>query len=331
MVSDPSISAFSWGAEGRAAAGAGRTMARAGSSALAGPAGTRCPAVRPIVTSRVATFATVRTWPASRLRPTLPARRAAGAETAAPAATRARASTHAGGTAADAREVIAAASADGGHRDAAPGQPGAEEVAGVGQATAEGRLAPGQLDGGLRVGLSFQVAEHDRPAEPLGQSRELLVHRDEPIVDVGGLAGGDEVGQFAHDALAAVRPRSVAAGLHGHPVRHAVQPAADGVAAPDRPRLADQEQERRLEGVLDLGRAVQDGVADAQDHRPVPHHQRRERRLVATREVALQELAVGQAGDRPRLEQPVNLPQRGPQANAGHVVPSRRNSVSIPY
>ena len=185
-------------------------MARAGSSALAGPAGTRCPAVRPIVTSRAATFATVRTWPASRVRPTLPARRAAGAETAAPAATRARASTHAGGTAADAREVIVAARAAGGHRDAAPGQPGAEQVAGIGQATAEGRLAPGQLDGGLRVGLSFQVAEHDRQAEPLGQSRELLVHRDEPVVDVGGLAGGDEVGQVARRSRSrrSVRDRS---------------------------------------------------------------------------------------------------------------------------
>ena len=41
------------------------------------PAGTRCPATRPIVTSRVTTFATVRTWPAIRPRPTLPASRAA--------------------------------------------------------------------------------------------------------------------------------------------------------------------------------------------------------------------------------------------------------------
>ena len=125
-----------------------------------------------------------------------PARRAAAAETAVPrgrpAATRARASTQPGGTAAVARDAIAAARAALGHGDAAPGQPGVEQAAGVGQAAAEGRLAPAQLEGGLRVGLALQVAEHDRLAEPLGQPRELLVQRDAPIVVRRGLTGRDE-------------------------------------------------------------------------------------------------------------------------------------------
>ena len=69
-----------------------------------------------------------------------------------------------------------------------------EQAAGIGQATAEGRLAPAQLERGLGVGLPFQVAEHQRLAQPLGQPRELLVQRDAPIIVAGALSRGDRVG-----------------------------------------------------------------------------------------------------------------------------------------
>ena len=112
-----------------------------------------------------------------------------------------------------------------------------------------------------------------------------------------GLTDHDEGGQIAHAALLKTLPRSLEDGLDGHASRHAMQPTPNGVSPPDRARLADHYQERRLERVLDLGRIVQDAAADAQDHRPVPHHQCLECRLVTARQVSLQELAVGQPLD----------------------------------
>src|SRR5262249_41229952 len=51
-----------------------------------------------------------------------------------------------------------------------------------------------------------------------------------------------------------------------------------------------------LEGVLGVRMASQDAAADAPDHRSVPAHQRGEGGFLAALDVALQELAVGQAG-----------------------------------
>ena len=55
--------------------------------------------------------------------------------------------------------------------------------------------------------------------------------------------------------------------------------------------------------------------ADVQDHRPVPAHQRGERRLaggIAPRDEPLQELPVGQSGNRTALEERPDLPDHGP-------------------
>ena len=54
------------------------------------------------------------------------------------------------------------------------------------------------------------------------------------------------------------------------------QPAAEAVLAPDRPSLADEDQEGGLEGVLGVVGVVEDRAADAQHHRPVPLDQGRE-------------------------------------------------------
>jgi hypothetical protein len=55
-----------------------------------------------------------------------------------------------------------------------------------------------------------------------------------------------------------------------------------------------QDEERGLEGVLGLVGIVQKAPAHAQHHRPVPPHQRRERRRVLGNHKALQEVLIGQ-------------------------------------
>ena len=57
---------------------------------------------------------------------------------------------------------------------------------------------------------------------------------------------------------------------------------------------------------------AEDAPADAQDHRPVPRDQSGERRLVAFGDEPLQELAFGQAGDRPPVENVLQLLEHGP-------------------
>ena len=71
-----------------------------------------------------------------------------------------------------------------------------------------------------------------------------------------------------------------------------MQPVAEDGPRSERGGLADQDEERGLEGVLGVGVVAQDAAADAQDHRAVPAHQRGEGRLVAPAEELLQELAV---------------------------------------
>ncbi len=61
---------------------------------------------------------------------------------------------------------------------------------------------------------------------------------------------------------------------------------------------------------------TQELSADAEDHRPVPRHQRDERRIpgrVAAGGEPLQQLPVGQTGDRATLEERLDLPDNRPR------------------
>ena len=104
-------------------------------------------------------------------------------------------------------------------------------------------------------------------------------------------------------------------GAGRRPVRHRVEPGAEGVPDPEAGGLLDQDQEGRLERVERVVGVGQPGATDAQDHRPVAVHQRRERqfrRLAPVVREPLQQLAVGQVADHADVEQRADLPQDGP-------------------
>src|SRR5262249_8144328 len=91
------------------------------------------------------------------------------------------------------------------------------------------------------------------------------------------------------------RPR-----LQGGAEGDAVQPAAEQLAPPDGPRLAGQDEEGGLEGVLRVGSVGEHAAAGGEDHRPGPPDQGRERPLVAPGDEALQQPGGAEAGgDRP--------------------------------
>ena len=132
-------------------------------------------------------------------------------------------------------------------------------------------------------------------------------------------------------------PRRIRRGTHGDPPRDAEQPVADRIAAADGRGLADQQEERRLEGVGRIVRIAQDPPADAQDHRPVPLQQRREGRLgfrrVVPAEEPRQERTVAEVTDRTHA---VEHPELTGQDAAGSFTIHRenpfepRNPVSVP-
>ena len=96
--------------------------------------------------------------------------------------------------------------------------------------------------GGLLVGVSLQVAEHDRGAERLGQPVELLV-------ELGpGLRGGRGRRLLGLDPgqpppLQLATPRGLAAGPQRDPAGHAIEPARHRIPPPDRP--ADRARTRK--------------------------------------------------------------------------------------
>ena len=80
--------------------------------------------------------------------------------------------------------------------------------------------------------------------------------------------------------------------------RDAVEPGAQPVGVADRQGLAGQHEEDGLEGVLGVVVVAQELSADAQHHRPVPRHERGERRIpgrVAAGGEPLHQLPVGQS------------------------------------
>ena len=109
------------------------------------------------------------------------------------------------------------------------------------------------------------------------------------------------------------------------------QPAAEGLPAPDRSGLADQDQERGLESVLHVIGVAEHDAAGAQHLRTVPPDQGRKRRLIPPREEPIQELAVGETGQRPLGQQAVHLPQRTAHPCPGHDRSLPRPGIGSPF
>src|SRR5262249_42342100 len=85
-------------------------------------------------------------------------------------------------------------------------------------------------------------------------------------------------------------------------------------------RLADEDQEGGLEGVLGVVVIAEDPAAHGPDHRAMPAHQGGQRRLVPAAEVVLQQLPIGQARPTPQKHGPAQVLEDLARLACRHVV-----------
>ncbi len=97
-------------------------------------------------------------------------------------------------------------------------------------------------------------------------------------------------------------PGRIGPGAHRNAIGHAVQPGAQPMHIAQSPGLADQDQEGRLERIVNVVGIGEPAAADSQDHRAVPLDECLQRRYVAVGNEPIQELTVVQTGHAPGLE-----------------------------
>ena len=167
------------------------------------------------------------------------------------------------------------ASSAGRERQASACQPGSQQVTRPGEPALDRPDRPFEEGGHLLVGLPLQVAEDDGLPIFLGESADLLVQHGPELVpgDVVVVTRGQHRRALPFPS---VTPGRVGLRSNRRAVGHLVEPVAQHLAIADRPGLADEQEERGLEGVLGVLRLVEHVPADAQDHRPMPPDERLE-------------------------------------------------------
>ncbi len=174
-------------------------------------------------------------------------------------------------------------------RQAAAGEPGAEQVAGTGEPPLDRPDRPPELVRDLLVRLPFEVAEDHRRSVFLGQSADLVMeHR--PEFAPRGVELGNRGRHLRALPFVAAAPLGVGSGSHRDPIGDLVKPASQHAAVADRSRLPREHEEGCLEGILRILMLGQDMTANAQDHGAVPAHQDLEGRLRIVLTLAQEEI-----------------------------------------
>ncbi len=183
-----------------------------------------------------------------------------------------------------------------------PLQSASQPLAGGGQAALDGPHRAAQDLSGLLVSAAFQVAQDHWCAKPIGKTDELRVQERFKGFPALFLTAGLRRAQHGPVSLVPPPPGRGRPGARTDPQSHAVEPARQRVTPPDRARLLRQDQECRLERILGVVVVVQDLMADPLYHRPMPLDQGREGRFSAPGHEQVEQLPVGEAGNRADLE-----------------------------
>ena len=202
-------------------------------------------------------------------------------------------------------------------RRVGPRQPAREQRPGPRQPARDRADGPAKLLGRLPVGLPLQLAEDDGHAVFLGQAGHLPIQPREQLVRPlvrDRLGFGHLPGRALPDPpLRPGRPR-----FHGRLECHPVEPVAELLPRQDRRRLACQDEEGGLEGVLGVVVIPEDTATDAPDERPVSLDDRLEGRGLTPFHEPIQQLPVREQPDNALVEERSKLSTRRTHADILH-------------
>ncbi len=125
---------------------------------------------------------------------------------------------------------------------------------------------------GLRARLVFQITQEKGNPVLLGQAAQLLVEQELQVIQLVILPRF-EVGHFRHLPFSGLPLRCGRPRLQRRLVRHPMQPVDDHFSGHDGSRLADEDEEGSLEGVLGVVVVVEDPAAHSPHHRTMALHE----------------------------------------------------------
>jgi hypothetical protein len=150
---------------------------------------------------------------------------------------------------------------------------------------------------GLLTAETFEVTKDERQAEPIREQIEFLVEDGNGLTpgqirtDVRGLRGRSDHG------LSSRLPLPRADHADGDPVGDGEQPRPKTTVPPHAVTLLNEDEKRRLKRILDIDPGTEDLPTGGQDGAFVPTHEFRERGLVRTKLIAVEQLAVADSSD----------------------------------
>ena len=234
---------------------------------------------------------------------------AAGTVPAVAPTTRTADAASAGGTSARAVDRGQRRRAPGRGRQPAPRQRRPQSLAGPMQPALDRADRAAEPPRRLLLRQALEVAEHHGRPIPAGQPGDLLVDRRPQFVPAFGVGRRGFVGGIEPFEAPDAGPLGPGDGPRPqrHPDADPVEPSPERIVHADQRGLAGEDEEHRLERI---GRGVvvaQHPAADAQDHRAVPLHQGRKRRLgrgdILPAEEPRQQLGIRQPADDADAEQ----------------------------
>src|SRR5262249_28962043 len=142
-----------------------------------------------------------------------------------------------------------------------------------------GRLRATESLGPCLAALALQIAEDDENAVFVRQAAQLLVeNRLQVIPEV--MVGQGWFRHLLQMPLADTTLRCYCPHSYRGLMGDAVEPIGDHRLLPDRCRLANQHQERRLKGILGVVITAQKTPTNPPNHRTVPADQRGKTRII---------------------------------------------------
>ena len=206
--------------------------------------------------------------------------------------------------------------------ETAASQPAGQGLPRRGDPALDRPQGPAQLAGGGLMGVATAQAEDHSELLLLRQTADLFVHDRGELGPDALLWIGSSTDRLRRDGpLAGASAHGVRPGAADHAEGHAVEPARQGTAIPERGRFPDEDQKGRLEGILDVAGIIEPSPADRQDHGTVAGDQFLERDLVAPGDEPLQERTIARARERPRPEQGPEVSNQVCRRESGHSDP----------